>query len=99
MSTVNVAERPIRVGIFRTINKADQVVHSLLEAGFTKDQITVICSDRAKEQHFEEYEHQQPAGSRAPLAAGAGSAIGAVLGGLTSLIGVATTGGVGILAA
>jgi uncharacterized protein YcfJ len=94
-----IVEKPMRVGVFDTIAEADAAVADLLKVGFTKDQITVICSDKRKEGHFEEYEHQKPGGSRTPIAAATGSAIGAVLGGLTTIVGIVTTGGVGILAA
>lgn len=94
-----VVEKPVRVGVFSTIRQADEAVAGLLSAGFTKEQITVMCSDRAKEQHFREYEHRQPAGTNAPMAAATGGAIGSVLGGLAALAGVVATGGVGILVA
>jgi hypothetical protein len=94
-----VVEKPVRVGVFSTISKADEAVAGLLSAGFTKEQITVMCSDRGKEQHFSEYEHRQPAGTNTPMAAATGGAIGSVLGGLAALAGVVATGGVGILVA
>lgn len=99
MSVAPHIERPIRVGVFSTVAAADRAVHALLEAGFAKDQITVLCSDDALESHFREFEHQDPAGTFMPAAAVAGGTIGAVLGGLTALVGVAATGGVALLAA
>jgi hypothetical protein len=92
-------DRPLRVGVFSTIAAADQVVHRLLEAGYTKDQITVISSDRAMEEPFHEYEHQEPAGTYTLGAVTTGGAIGAALGGLAALAGVVATGGVSLLAA
>ncbi|HEY5311014.1 MAG TPA: general stress protein, partial [Pirellulales bacterium] len=76
--------KPIRVGVFSTMAQADHAVRDLLAAGFTKDHITVICSDKFTEQHFHQYDHQQPAGSHTTSAATAGGAIGALLGGLTA---------------
>ena len=93
------SERPVRVGVFKTVDQADRAVGGLLLAGFTHEQITVICSDAAKERHFKEFEHQEPAGNYTPAAATAGGAIGAVLGGLTAIAGIVTTGGVGLLVA
>jgi len=91
-------QRPIRVGVFRDVAQADKAVERLLEAGFGKDQISVVCSDKAVEAHFRAFEHQEPAGTFTPQAAIAGGTIGAVLGGLTTAaIGVAT-GGIGLLA-
>ncbi len=90
--------KPIRVGIFNTIAGADCAVTELLRAGFTKDHISVLCSDEAQEKHFQEFEHQQPAGTSTPAAVATGSAIGTVLGGLAAVAGLATTGGLGVLA-
>ena len=89
--------RPIRVGVFSTTGQADRAVRNLLAAGFTKDEITVICSDKYTEEHFHEFEHQDPAGAHTPAAVAAGERIGAVLGGLTAIVGFVTTGGVGVL--
>lgn len=91
-------DRPIRVGVFSTLAQADRAVHELLSAGFTKEQISVLCSDKYTEEHFHEFEHQEPAGTYLPAAATAGTAIGAVLGGLSAIVGFVTTGGIGLLA-
>ena len=77
--------RPVRVGVYDTVADAEQAVSDLLGAGFTKDEITVICSDPAKERHFKDFEHQDEAGEHTPEAATAGGVIGATLGGLTAL--------------
>src|SRR4051812_8805799 len=45
-------EKPFRVGVFDTVAHADRAVRNLLAAGFTKDKLSVICSDRYKEQFF-----------------------------------------------
>lgn len=92
-------ESPIRAGIFPTLAGAEQAVAGLKQAGFSNDQITVLCSDQAREQHFKEFEHQHPAGTFTPGAALTGGAIGASLGGLTILAGVLTGGGAILLAA
>ena len=91
--------KPFRVGVFTTIQAAAAVVERLLGAGFTKEEITVMCSDEAKEGHFREFEHERPAGSNTPLAATVGGTIGAALGGLTAIAAGAATGGVGLLVA
>jgi uncharacterized protein YcfJ len=92
-------EKPVRAGIFSTVAEADRAVTDLIAAGFTRDEISVICSDDAKEAHFRKFEHEQPAGAHTESAAVAGGAIGAILGGLAGLAGVAATGGIGLLAA
>jgi outer membrane lipoprotein SlyB len=99
MENASTLERPIRVGIYSTIRAADCAVDNLLKVGFTSVQITVICSDRTTEEHFHEFEHEEPAGAYAPAAVAVGGAIGAALGGLTVLAGAVTTAGLGLLAA
>jgi hypothetical protein len=91
--------RPIRAGVFDSVPDADRAVAELLAAGFTTEQITVICSAETVQRHFKQYEHQDPAGKHTPAAALAGGAIGATLGGLAAVVGVAATGGVALFAA
>jgi len=54
-------DKPVVVGIFATIDEAQRAVGQLLQAGFQKRQITVVCSDDEKEAHFREFERQEPA--------------------------------------
>lgn len=91
-------KRPIEASVFADFDSADQAVADLLKAGFSKEQITVICSNEAVMRHFSEFEHQQAAGSNAPAAIAVGGTIGAVLGGLTTVIGAAATGGLALVA-
>jgi hypothetical protein len=83
---------PIRAGVFADLRAAERSVAALLEVGFSAEEITVICSDETKERHFREFEHQHPAGKHTPLAAAAGGALGASLGGVTLAAGLATGG-------
>lgn len=92
-------DKPFRVGVFSTIPAADKAVTQLLNAGFTREEISVVCSDEAKERHFREFEHEQPAGTNTPAAAAIGGSIGAALGGLTAIAVGAATGGIGLLVA
>lgn len=91
--------RPMQVGIFLTVDSARRAVHGLRAAGFTRDEITVVCSDETKERYFREFEHQDPAGSHAPEAAITGGTIGAVVGALSVIATAAATGSVALLAA
>jgi hypothetical protein len=93
------AELTMRIGVFSSLEAADKAVHGLLEAGFTRSEISVICSDATWQRHFREFEHQQPAGKNTPLAATLGGAIGAALGGLTAVAAGAATGGLALVAA
>ncbi len=87
-------KKPVRVGVFRTLAGADSAVAGLLEAGFPKESISVICPTCAPRM-FEAY-RKEPAGARAPEAA-AGGAIGGILGGLAAGVGIAASGGTGLL--
>jgi hypothetical protein len=98
MPSVIHRDEVIRVGVFSAVEAAEKAVQGLLDAGFTKEQISVICSEETKARHFAEFE-QQPAGASAPQAAAAGGLIGAALGGFTALAAAAATGGVGLLVA
>jgi hypothetical protein len=94
-------QRPIRVGIFDSVREADDAVAELLAAGFTKEQVTVICSEAVVQQHFKPFEHQDPAGTKTPAAALAGGTCGAALGVLATvaLASIPTLGGAALLAA
>src|SRR5690606_4078680 len=48
----NDSEKTIRCAVFTTIEAARVAVGRLLDAGFTQDQISVLCSDESKERHF-----------------------------------------------
>ncbi len=96
----HVLERPIRAGVFHEVDQVRQVTERLLAAGFTKEQITVVCSDQEKEQHFRDYEHQEPAGYYTLGAIAAGAISGATICGMFGLIIVlatSATGGVAIV--
>ena len=92
-------ENRLEVGVFTTVESARRAVQGLLAEGFPKDQITVMCSDETKERYFQEFEHQEPAGTYTPAAAITGATIGALLGGASVVVASAATGGVAILAA
>jgi len=85
---------PIRVGVFDSIGSAQRAVKGLLDAGFPKGKISVLCSDQLKERFFREFEHQDPAGTTTPKSAAIGGEIGAVLGGAAAVAAAAATGGV-----
>jgi hypothetical protein len=92
-----ITHRPVRIGVFTKIGAADRAVTALVDAGIDKEHITVICPTCTGE--LEQYRRAEPAGAHAPAAAAGGGAIGALLGGLIALVGVAATGGMSLLAA
>jgi hypothetical protein len=84
-------ERPVRAGVFDTLESAEHAVSKLRESGFSDEEITVVCSDEVKEKHFKQNEHQQPAGTNTPAATVIGGTVGASLFGLTTFaLGAAT---------
>ncbi|HEY2893977.1 MAG TPA: hypothetical protein VGJ16_07185 [Pirellulales bacterium] len=99
MAAKSPTELPFRVGVFDTVSEADRAVDDLLAAGFTVDQITVVCSEESIKRHFARFEHQDPAGTETPAAAIAGGVCGAALGGLAAVAGAFTLGGAALLAA
>lgn len=92
-------ERPVRAGVFAEVGHAETAVRNLLAAGFSRDEITVVSSDEARERHFREFEHQEPAGTFTPATAAVGGGIGALLGGVAAAIGLSTGVGAPLVAA
>ncbi len=99
MATKAIENPPFEVGVFSSVEDARRAVHSLLEAGFQREHITVVCSDDTKERYFSEFDHQQPAGTHTPTAAITGGTIGAVVGGLTVIASALATGSLALWAA
>src|SRR5258705_13689068 len=96
MATTSVP-RPVRVGVFATVAEADRAVRGLVGAGFTKAHISVVCSDKAKEAFFADFEHDKPAGEAAPSHAAAGGLAGLFAGGIIAVTGIVASGGLGLL--
>lgn len=99
MKTAARLDLPLRVGVFASVEGAERAVEELLKAGFSVDQVSVLCTDRAAEDHFRTFEHEEPAGTYTPAALVAGSTIGMMLGGGTALLAAAATGGAALLVA
>ena len=94
----NVLDKPIRAGVFHDVEHAEHAVEQLKQHGFTDEQITVVCSDQAKERHFRAYEHQEPAGFYSLRAVAGGAAIGGILGIIIGIVtAVAADAGVFVL--
>jgi hypothetical protein len=88
----------VHVGVFDNIPQADRAVQELVDAGFPKQQITVICPSCTHEK-YQEFHKSEPAGSHAGASAAAGGAVGALLGGLVAVAGVVASGGTALLVA
>ena len=85
-----------RVGVFRSVAAAHTAVELLLDAGFRREDITVIHPSSQPDVH-PVVDETKPTGEDTPAAVAGGSAIGALLGGAAALVGVAATGGVGLV--
>ena len=91
--------KPIRVGIFAHVDGAENAVRELVHAGFPKEHITVICSDATHEKHFGALRHSAHGiGKTDRSIIVESSLLGGLLGGVAALVGVALTGGLGIVA-
>ncbi|MBI3862336.1 MAG: hypothetical protein HY290_10620 [Planctomycetia bacterium] len=97
--TAAVPQQRVTAGVFSDLATADRAVSGLLQTGFTPAQITVICSDEAREQHFRKFEHQEPAGAHAGMGSAAGAGIGAAIGGLAAIAVGAASGAVPLVIA
>lgn len=89
------ASQTLRVGVYPDMASADGAVKALLDAGFPRESLSVVCP-QCEAGDLGGTEQVPPAGSETLVAAGSGGAIGAVLGGLTAAMGVAATGGTGL---
>jgi hypothetical protein len=99
MKTHEIPDATFEAGVFSNVDDARRAVQGLLAAGFTRDHITVLCSDETKERYFREFEHQDPAGTHTTTAAVVGGSIGAAPGGLTVIAAAVATGSVALWAA
>lgn len=92
-------DRPVRVGVFAKVQNAEKAVSDLLAAGFTREQITVICSNKHKEALFGDLADQVQGTRETPEAIVTGGVVGATLGGMALAVTAVMTGGASILAA
>lgn len=94
--------KPVRIGVFDHIAAADRAIHALHQAGYGRDELTVVCPARQLEQVHEErdaFRHEDSSQAQTRRWVAEGSAIGAVLGGLVAAAGLIGTGGAALLVA
>lgn len=90
--------RPIHVAVFDDVPTAAAAINDLRGTGFTKEEISVLCSNEHRERLFQEYVHEEPAGSHSEEAL-TRAGVGAVgLGGAAVLTGLLTSAGTAIFA-
>jgi hypothetical protein len=99
MNAPAVLQQSFRAGTFSNLQSADRAVEQLLAAGFSKEQITVLCTDEVKESHFRQLGYERPADSDAPGGGAAGASVGATVGGLAAIAVGAATGAVPLIIA
>jgi hypothetical protein len=98
-STVNLQTSEVKIatqtrtGSFDTIAQADRAIRRLLAAGFSKDQLAVICPAKFKDHFLPDAPLAQVPAADAAGTLAVGSALGATLGGL-ALAATVITGGV-----
>ena len=88
-----------RAGAFDTITQADLAIRQLLAAGFSKDQLAVICPAKFKDHFLAEAPQAEAPTADAPGAMAMGGAMGATLGGLVLAATVLTGGAAGVMTA
>src|SRR5262245_44673722 len=97
--TQAIRERLVRVGFFDTVAKADRAIRDLLAAGFSKDELGVICPERFHDELRADVPRAQPPGTGAAKALIRGGVAGAALGGLALAAAAAATGGAALVPA
>lgn len=97
MDIKELEQNTICVGVFKTLAEADNAIQRLLESGFDRTQLTVICSDPVKQEHFDNFQQEEVLGPSGSESAATGGMVGALLGGATAVAGLATAGGALVL--
>jgi hypothetical protein len=88
-----------QMGYFDTIAAADRAIRRLLAAGFSKDQLAVVCPAKFKDHFLPDAPLAEVPAADAPGVIAVGSAMGATLGGLALAATVLTGGAAGAVAA
>ncbi|NJN25238.1 MAG: hypothetical protein HC819_04300 [Cyclobacteriaceae bacterium] len=73
-------------GVFRTREDAEKAYESLIRRGYSRDEITVLMSDKTRDTHFKNSEVIHDEGNKSMEKAGVGSAIGGSIGGIVGAI-------------
>jgi hypothetical protein len=94
-----ITDKPVRVELYDNVAQAERAVKSLLAAGFKREEIGVVCSQKCEERFFPTMSHLAQSSATPGAAAAAGGAIGAGLGGAALAVASLLTGGAPLLAA
>jgi hypothetical protein len=98
MSTT-MTEQPFRVRFFDNVQQADDAIRRLLDAGFTKNELAVICPEHFQDRLLTDVPRAEQPGSHAAAAIMEGGAAGAVLGGIALGVVALASGGVALIPA
>src|SRR5262249_38412545 len=94
-----IKESLYRIGFFSSVADADRAVRNLLDAGFMKEQLGVICPEQFKGQLATDVPKAKAPGAGAAAALVRGGAAGAALGGVALAATALATGGVALIPA
>ena len=89
---------PIRLAVVDDAEEARHLIGELQQAGFTTEEISVVCSQEACEREFAEFVHEHPAGSESDKALKASGMAALGLGSAAVATGLVTTAGTAIVA-
>lgn len=90
MSSPDALVHSIRVGVFSSLVPAQNAVSKLIEAGFSPEEITVVCSGEAQQNYFRQFRSTSD-DNEAHGEVSRGAAIGATVGGVSAVaLGVVT---------
>ncbi|WP_194778385.1 hypothetical protein [Pararhodonellum marinum] len=98
-------ENKVLTGMFRDRESTQKAYDSLIEKGYTKDEINLIMSDQTREKYYSDrnFAEKTEVGTKAADHAGKGSAIGGTIGAVAGVIAALGTSvlipGLGILVA
>lgn len=90
---------PIRLTVCDTADQVRHLVAKLQAAGFTDQEISVLCSEEACLREFSEFVHEEPAGSKSAKVLNVSGMAALGLGAAAAVIGIVTSGGAAIIAA
>lgn len=88
----------VSAGIFAQIDHAEQAIAELVQNGFSKESISVICREDHQREHFQKYLVSPPSSKENETSAvKAAGATGLGVGGAVALAELVTTGGISLI--
>jgi hypothetical protein len=86
-SAARTGRSPMVTGLFRDRDDAERAYNSMLDRGYSRDDINVLMSEDARKRYYPDYDStKSELGSKALEGAGAGSAIGGTAGAIIGAI-------------